>query len=298
MRTSRSSRLFLFTLTGAALLAVNVPAGAGADPFVAGGLSTRPMAVGASQSERAVARGAELARALGLPGVRRHATRLDDRFEHRVYDEVVSVDQIGRDVSIARFDVEGRPIMALVLGWEHGRGQAIGRDQAASRGAEIVRLAGVEVAGTPDVRESAGAGGWSVAWARSVDRVPVRGDGVRVALWRDGSFHGLTRSERPLAAVPASRVSAVVARRAAEGLAARHFEGSAAGDLRVVSTELAWIAPNDTWAPQLPDAPAELLRLAWIVRFESRGGLTDRVRVVEYWIDAGDGSLLGGDVVE
>jgi hypothetical protein len=131
-----------------------------------------------------------------------------------------------------------------------------------------------------------------------VDGIPVRGDGVRVSLWSDGSFHGLTTSERPLAAAPPAPIGAAAARRAAEAWVVSRFDGAAPGALQVVAAELAWIAPNDTWATELPDAPAETLRLAWIVRFEAHGTLAERIRLVEYWIDAGDGSLLGGDVVE
>ena len=62
--------------------------------------------------------------------------------------------------------------------------------------------------------------------------------------------------------------------------------------------ELAWIAGNDAFGGSRADAPSETLRLAWVVRFDASGPLTERVRSVEIWIDAGDGSLLGGDVVE
>jgi hypothetical protein len=297
MRTSRSSRRFILLLAASAAVIAFAPSSLGADPFVAGGRSTRPVAADAVQAARAVDRGADLARALGMPGVSRRAERLDDRFEHRVYDEVVSVDASGREVAVARFDTDGRVAMVLVLGWHRGTGRPITDSVAADRGAELARAAGLRVSGRPHVRTSAGVGGWSVSWPRAVDGVPVLGDGVRVSLWADGSFHALTRTERPLAAAPAKRLAAGTARHAAESIAAQRF-GSGARDLRVVASTLAWVAPNDTWAPDHPDAPAETLRLAWIVRLEARGSLTERLRLVEYWIDAGDGALLGGDVAE
>jgi hypothetical protein len=58
------------------------------------------------------------------------------------------------------------------------------------------------------------------------------------------------------------------------------------------------VAPNDTWAPERPDAPAETLRLAWIVRYEASGPLSERMRLLELWVDAGDASVIGGDVAE
>ena len=297
MRTRSTFRLALLTGAGVALVLAGAPPSQGADPFVAGRQSTRPVELAASGADRALARAADLSRALGLPGVNRRAQRLDDRFEHRIYDEVVAADSTGREVSIARFDLDGKVVMALTLGWQPGRGRAVGRDAAAARGLEFAAAAGLATAGRPIVAYSAGAGGWSVAWPRIVDGVPALGDGVRISLWADGSFHGLTRMERPLAAAPSRPIAHVAARKVAAALVGGRF-GSDAEALRVIATELAWVAPNDTWAAERPDAPAATLRLAWIVRLETSGSLAERLRFVEYWIDAGDGGLLGGDVVE
>lgn len=297
MRTSSMSRLVLLTLAGAGLVMVGAPPSQGADPFVAGGRSTRPVEITPTQTDRALARAANLATALGMPGVSRRAERLDDRFEHRVYDEVVSLDRDGNDVSIARFDADGSVVLAAVLGWQRGRGPAIDRATAANRGVEVAAAAGLRVGRRPIVTASAGAGGWSVAWPRVVGGVPVPGDGVRVSLWNDGSFHALTRTERPLAAAPNRRLAAGAAQAKAESMIADRFAVNAR-DLRREAVGLAWVAPNDTWAPERPDAPGAILRLAWVVRFETSGALAERVRVIEYWIDAADGGLLGGDVVE
>jgi hypothetical protein len=297
MRTTSMSRLVLFTLAGAGLVVVGAPPSQGADPFVAGGRSTRPVAISPSQTDRAFARAADLAAALGLPGVSRRAERLDDRFEHRTYDEVVAVDAEGNDVSIARFDTDGQVVMAATLGWQARRGPAIDRAAAANRGLEVAAAAGLSVGPRPVVTASAGAGGWSIAWPRSVGGVPVPGDGIRVSLWLDGSFHALTRTERPLAVAPSRRLAAGAAQAIAQSRVADRFAADA-DQLRLGATELAWVAPNDTWAPERPDAPAATLRLAWIVRLETSGALAERMRLIEYWIDAGDGSLLGGDVVE
>lgn len=288
----------VIALTGIGLVAVGVPASQGGDPFVAGGRSTRPVALPESQADHAKAHGRALAAALGLPGVSQRVARLDDRFEHRTYDEVTSFDRSGREVAIARFTTDGRVAMALVLGWHPaGQGSPIARSDVEARGLEYVRAAGLGVAGRAVVHESAGAGGWSVAWPRVVGGTPVRGDGVRVSLWADGTFHGLSRMERPLAAAPTPPIAAGAARKLAEDWAAGRFADSA-GDLRVSAVERAWVAPNDAFSPTGLDAPADTLRLAWVVRFGARGALADRLRTVETWLDAADGSLLGGDVVE
>jgi hypothetical protein len=298
VNTTRTTRLLILNLAALTVLVAVAPNTQGADPFVAGGRSSRPVAVSASETDRSSARGAALAKALGLPGVTHRAERLDDRFEHRVYDEVTSFDARGREVAISRFDADGRVVMAVGLGWRPGSGRTIAADVAARRASEVAAAAGLSAAGRPTTHRSAGAGGWAVTWPRVVDGVRVAGDGLRVLLWNDGSFHGLARQERPLAAAPARPIPEAAARATAEVAAGARFGQAGPGALRIVSAERAWVAPNDTWDPAGPDAPGAVLRLAWIIRFETSDELSERVRLAEFWIDAGDSSVIGGDLVE
>ena len=293
----RRIALRLIVLSAACLLMIPVPTSQGADPFVAGGLSTRLVALDRAASERALGRAGTLAKALGFVAAQQRLERLDDRFDHRIYDEVLSLDANGREVGLTRLDPDGNLVAAMRLGWLPGRGRAVTPDVAGARATGLATSVGVAVGGTPEVHQSTGAGGWSVAWPRMVDGVPVRGDGLRVTLWADGSFHALSRTERPLAAIPGRQITADMARTTAQGLAAARF-GQSAGTWRVISTERAWVAPNDTWQSVGPDAPAGVLRLAWVVRMESTGALAERIRMVEYWLDVGDAALIGGDVVE
>ena len=190
MRTHIPSRLLVLTAVGVGLVGVGAAGSSqAADPFVAGQTSTRPVALGAADSGRALDRAAGLARALGLPAGNRTVERLDDRFEHRVYDEVVSRDRAGRAVAIARFGTDGRVVMAVALGWHGSSARPVARDAAARGAAAFVRAAGVGVSGAAAVRPLSS--GWSVQWSRTAAGAPVLGDGVRVMLWPDGSFHGL-----------------------------------------------------------------------------------------------------------
>src|SRR5438132_11739713 len=193
---------WLALVAGLGAVSIGGSTGQGADPFVAGGRSTRPVQLGAAQAERAKAHARELATALGLPGVSQRVERLDDRSEHRTYDEVTSVDSTGHEVAISRFETDGTVAMAVVLGGQPGRGASIDGAAAERRGRSALRAAGLAVDGQPRVRAAA-SGGWSIAWPRVVDGTPARDDGVRVSLWPDGTFHGLTRTERPMAAAPA-----------------------------------------------------------------------------------------------
>jgi hypothetical protein len=297
MRTRLPARLLFIAALGVALVAVGASGShsQAADPFVAGQRSTRTVAIGATETGRALERAAQLSRALGLAGATRTVERLDDRFEHRTYDEVVAKDRSGRPVAIARFGTDGRVVMAVALGWHGSAARAVERDAAASRASAILRASGVAVSGASTVR--AVSSGWAVSWSRVASGAPVLGDGVRVLLWPDASFHAVAVSERPLAASPGRRISAEKAQRIAERTAAPRY-GAKANDVTVDSTRLAWVAPNDAWNAVAPDAPGQTLRLAWVVTLRTDGQLAERVRGLQVWLDAGDGSVLGGDVLE
>lgn len=299
MRTTNlfPRRLTLSGLAVAAVLLLGAGAGQAADPFRAGGRSTRPVAAPPDRLARAEARAGTLTAALGIPGVSHHASRLDDRFEHRTYDEVASFDAHGREVAITRFDLDGSVAMAIALGWQSPANPRVDAPGAARSATAVARAAGLGVVGQPEVRASAGSGGWSAAWQRRVGGAVVRGDGIRISLWPDGSFHGLTRSERPLAAPPVRSLARAAARAIGERFVAEQF-GTAASDIEITALDRVWVAPNDTFGAAGSDAPAATLRLAWVVRFDARGALAERVRSVELWLDAGTGAQLGGDVVE
>ena len=293
----RTKLFMILPLAGLAVAVIGVPASQGADPFVAGGPSSRAVALDRTSSDRALSRALDVGRALGLGGTRQTVARLDDRFDHRVYDEVVSYDAHDREVALTRLDTDGVLLLAIRLGWAPGSARPLGAAAAAGKGAAIAEAAGLAVGGTPEVHPSQGAGGWVIRWPRLVDGVPVRGDGVRVTVWSDGSFHAITREERPLAVRPATVMTAEAAQSIAGRIVAARFAASASS-LGVIDVEQAWVAPNDTWDPARPDAPDATLRLAWVVRLQSTGTLAERMRALEFWLDAGDGALIGGDIVE
>jgi len=297
MRTHIPARLLMLTAAGAALVGVGLAGATGqaADPFVAGQRSTRTLAIEATTAARAVEHAAALSRALGLPAGAGTVQRLDDRFEHQTYDEVVSRDRAGRAVALARFGTDGRVVMALALGWHGSSARSVGRAVAADRAAAFVKASDVGVTGTPSI--AAVSSGWSVRWSRVAAGAPVLGDGVRVLLWPDGSFHGLAVSARSLAAAPDRRIPAAKAEQLAERTAAARYGTKASGP-SVESSRLAWVAPNDAWNAAAPDAPGGTLRLAWVVTLRADGQLAERLRGLQVWVDAGDGTVVGGDVME
>jgi hypothetical protein len=134
-----------------------------------------------------------------------------------------------------------------------------------------------------------------VAWDRTVAGVP--GDGLRIQLWPDGSVHGITRSERVLAPRPGVLLDEASVRLSAEAQLDRWFHGNARREVTMAGLALAWMPPNDTFAPVGPDAPGAVLRLAWVARVTTSGGLIDNLRGHEIYLDAGDGSTFGGDIL-
>jgi hypothetical protein len=299
LRLGRRSAAVLLLLAALGLLVTGLARPADAsDPYVAGGDATRIARLSDVNAASAADRATGHERLLGMPGtVRRTVDRVVDRRGHRTFDEVTGLDDRGEPVEVLRYAVDGRLIAASRLGWQPGTGRALTEAPDAVRAADqLARSVGIVPDGRP-VADGRGANGWNVRWGRVVNGVPVPGDGLRVQLWTDGSFHGLAVSEHSLAPVPAATIPAGQATATATALLDRWIAARDRADARLVGSALAWVAPNDTFEPARPDAPAEIRRLAWVVTVRSTGMLAGSLRGLELWIDAGDGSLLGGDVL-
>ncbi len=299
LRLGRRAAAVLLLLAGLALLMTGLARPTDAtDPYVAGSDPTRVVRLGGALAATALDRAARTERTLGLGGLtRRTVDRVVDRRGQRTYDEVTGLDAGGRPVAVLRYALDGRLIGATRLGWRAGSGPALAAGANAVQAADrLARALGATPVG-PGTAARSGANGWSVRWARTVDGVPVPGDGLRMQLWPDGSFHGLVASEHPLAARPTSTIPAASAGAIVAALLDRWVPVAERRDARVVGAALAWVAPNDTFEPAKPDAPADIRRLAWVVSVRSSGGLTETLRGLEVSVDAGDGTLLGGDVL-
>lgn len=294
----RAGAVFLL-LAGLALLMTGLATPTDAnDPYVAGSDPTRVVRLGGALAATALDRAARTERTLGLTGLaQRTVDRVVDRRAQRTYDEVTGLDAGGRPVAVLRYALDGRLIAATSLGWRPGPGQALDTDTAAVGAADrLAHALGVTPVG-PGVAARSGGNGWSVRWARTVDGISVPGDGLRLQLWPDGSFHGLVASEHPLAARPTSTIPAASASTIVAALLDRWIPAAERGDARIVGTALSWVAPNDTFESAKPDAPAAVRRMAWVVSVRSSGGLAESLRGLEVSIDAGNGTLLGGDVL-
>lgn len=293
MQTSRTSRRWPALLLAGALLAGCSGLAVAGAPWRAGEPASRPIPAPPLEATAARTRAEAILAKLGLPGRAVTTTRVEDRFEQRVVDRVSFQDANGPS-ALVELEPGGRPQLVIALGWRGSKGRAVARDIALRQAVAHARAVGFEVTGSPTVLETADE--WEVVWERQVDGVPVLGDGVRVSLWKDGTFHAIARWEHPLAPRPTTTIGADTARQ----MAADHFAERLGrrGAITIESARLAWVRPNDLWDPSLPDAPLPTAHLAWIVGGKPNGNLAASVRRLEVWLDAGDGSVIGGDVIE
>jgi hypothetical protein len=272
------------------------PPGGAVDRYQAGEAAIVRSAVPAGGASTIRERGLAHARALGVPtGAATRLSRLRDRFSGAVLDEVVTSDARGRRLGLVRLAANGRLATAIRLGWSAPSGGRIDAARAIERATALATGAGIAGPGTPHATPTADKG-WRVAWERSVGGTPVPGDGTTITLFADGTFHAAVHRERQLATAPATTLD----RGTAERLARERLGvllGSARGQARIVGARLAWVAPNDTFDASAPDAPDPVLRLAWVVEARTVAPLAERLRALELYLDAGDGTLLGGDLL-
>ena len=225
LRLGRRPAAILLLLGALGLLVTGLARPADAsDPYVAGSDATRVVRLSDTIAAATVDRAAAHERALGLPAAaKRTVDRVVDRRGQRTFDEVTDLDGRGRPVAVLRYALDGRLLAASRLGWQPGMGSPLSSLADAVRSADrLARSLGIVPAGTP-VADGRGANGWSVRWQRVLDGVPVPGDGLRVQLWPDGSFHGLASAEHPLAGRPATTIAAAAAQ-AAVGRPARPLD--------------------------------------------------------------------------
>jgi hypothetical protein len=298
----RRARLVVAATVAGVAIGLGIPGGTApgdaADRFVAGGPAVERAPIRPDRAAPVLAAASASRTQLGLPEpVSVDVEHVTDRLGGTTYDEVTERDGSGRTLHLQRFDERGRLVGAVSFGWQAAGGRRLPDNAAArARATALATGLGLDVAGQPDVRAEPDDTGWTIAWPRMADGIPVPGDGIRIDLWPDGRVHAVVRTERPLAVRPA-RVIDEAAARARAAITLGDLFGSRSGQVAIAAAALGWIAPNDAFEPTAPDAPDATLRLAWVVEARTRGDLSDGLRAVKLFLDAGSGALLGGDVL-
>jgi hypothetical protein len=235
---------------------------------------------------------------LSLPaGTTRSARHVQDGFLAIEYDEVAELDGAGQPVSMTQFDGTGALLVAVRFDNPAGGTIRTTRDGAIGSAKRGAAQAGLATVGQPTVDTVADAGGWYVHWDRRQDGLPVRGDEVRVRVWPDGRIQSVARVEHQLDKAPARRLSQADASTAVTKLVTSWSSPSGAS-YSLQSLDLQWVGPNAAFDPaKLTAAPAPY-RLAWVASEKPIGPLADYVGMVTVYIDAGSGTVIGGDFVE
>jgi hypothetical protein len=255
-------------------------------------------ALDANSEAVVLARASKTRDALGFPVGAKHTSKhVRDGFEHAEYDEVSEVDTAGRVTSVTQFDAQGQLRAAVRLDSGPRAGLNVTREaaiQSAQRSAVAAGLA-VDTPSAVDVDEANG--GWTISWARKQDGVRVLGDETRVHLWSDGRIQSLARVTHDLASPPDRRISSDQARQVASATVDQWFAGRNS-DHTIQSMDLEWVGPNGAFDPaRITDSP-QPYRLAWVANVKPTGAAASYVWLMTLYVDAGDGSIIGGDVVE
>lgn len=264
------------------------------DGWRAGQPDRQPLPVAPDDAGGRALQVGRLARQLELTGRPGPLQRYFEAVEQRVFDHLDLLGPDDEPVGSFRFDAAtGRLAGYVRTEWRADFALPRVDEQAAAAAAErFAHLSGVALpAVAPSVAWDGGWQAWEVRWPRLADGIPVEGDGVKVAVLRGGQLKAISIRERPLRPAPLAHIGPAEARAVAERFAAGRIR---AEDLRVEEVRQAWLAGNDFVAPAGPDVESAELRLAYVVRFShSIAGRAER-HLVELFVDAGDGRIIGG----
>lgn len=236
--------------------------------------------------------------ALGFPvGVKRVGRHVRDGTEQAEYDEVTEVDAAGRVQAITQFDTKGRLRTAVRLDTVPASLVRATREGAVKAAQKSALAAGLSV-GTPTSTEPDEAlGGWTIHWARLLDRVRVRGDETRVHVRPDGQIQSVALAEHDLAAAPATRIGPATGRQIAKANLDTWFANRSSG-YRVLKTDLEWVGPNAAFDPTSISSAEVPFRLAWVTEAKPSGDAAETCWLISLFVDAADGNIIGGDFVE
>ncbi|HEX7491840.1 MAG TPA: hypothetical protein VF337_09085 [Candidatus Limnocylindrales bacterium] len=236
--------------------------------------------------------------AFGFPaGQRRTGRHVHDGYQHSEYDEVSDVDSAGNTVSMTQFDQDGSLVSAVRFDTPPALATGSSGEAATKAAQRGLAAQGMRTLGQARVKENSVSGGWDLHWDRVEAGLAVRGDETSVHVWQDGRIQSVAKVEHKLAAAPARRLSEAEADQAVDHQMNAWFSGKDSG-YSADNTGLQWVGPNAAFDPSKVGADPEPYRLAWVVNARPSGSVAEYVRLITLYVDAADGSIIGGDVVE
>ena len=295
---------------GAATVAVCLIASAGqiaaaprSSGAIQGGLGppTRlEIALDANTDSALLAREGKTRDAFGFPvGVSRVGRHVIDGFQATEYDEVTELDAAGNVEALTQFNSKGRLRTAVRLDATAiaAAGPKVTQDGAVRSAQRSAVAAGLGVGAPTATEADQAAGGWTVHWARQQDGVRVRGDETRIHVLPDGRIQSVAIAEHDLAPVPARRIAFATARQVARANLDSWFNGRNSA-YSIQKVELEWVGPNGAFDPARIATAEPPYRLAWVTDVKPSGDAAGYVWLMSLFVDAADGSIIGGDFVE
>jgi hypothetical protein len=291
-------------LAGAITAAVVVTSGLAAAarpaselPDVGRGPARVEVALAGDAEARLLARHGQIRDALGFPaGKNRGAWHVKDGFNHTEFDEVTEMAAGGEMLSVTQFDARGLRL-AVRLDKPAASRAGLKQDKAVKVAEQAVRRAGLPLGPVAVAEADTVSGGLVVRWARTEDGVPVRGDEIRVALRPDGRIASLSRVDHELAASGRKAIGSARAVEIARGIL-DGWSGQSESDYEIQRATLEWVEPNGIFDPDRVNSVAGPYRQAWVVIAKPTGAAGEQLHLLALFVDAGDGSLIGGDTVQ
>jgi hypothetical protein len=252
----------------------------------------------ADSSPDVFARAGSVRDAFGFPaGVKRTGRHVHDGYQGSDYDEVSEADGAGRSVSMIQLDGSGRVRAAIRFDPDTDGFSRTTSDEAARSADRGLTATGIRPRGQAITEANANSGGWDVHWPRMEGGYAVRSDEIRVHVRHDGRIGSVARVEHELAAAPARRLSQDEAHQVVNRQMDAWFAGRGSG-YEVQGMDLQWVEANAAFDPTKISAASGPYRLAWVANVKPSGTAAEYVRLITLYVDAGDGTVIGGDVVE
>ncbi len=255
---------------------------------------TLPAASAALQADAMTA--ARLAALLDLGGTPGPAVRQRDLRSGQEFDEIAFVTPDGAESALLRLDpASGLPLTIVQLGRPTGYDRpAFNASSVAGRARTLLGQIGLPLPpGAPGVEWDSGLESWRIGWERLVDGVPAPGDGTFLNVFPGGQLASFSRFETPLRAVSLHTITPAEARKAALAWAVERDIASLKG-FRMEHPVLEWRAANDYLTPGGSDAPEAELRLVYRVRLSHDVAGETAPQLLDLYVDAGDGAIVGG----
>ncbi len=229
---------------------------------------------------------------VGLQRVSNQVATADGEFS-----EVDELDAKGRSVSTTEFDADGNLRLAVRFDVPPSSVASLAQSAGAATASRAAAALGVATGEPNRVEVDRAFGGWAATWDRFEGGVPVLGDGAVVHVWPDGRIAAVAQTIHSLAAAPTTLLTSSQATKAALAYLQQSVGGLSAAGYTMQAPVLEWVSPNGAFEQTTPIGGEQTYRLAWVVSVKNLGtGVA--YSLVTLFVDAGDGSVIGGDFVE